>query len=260
MSETVFGGTYANVYQALYHDKDYAAECDFVETAFRAMGVPVRSILDLGCGTGGHAILLASRGYRVVGVDRSESMLAIAKRRAAETGACVEFRSGDLRSFDAAQSFDAVISMFAVMCYQTENEDLEGACATAARHLTPGGVFLFDGWYGPAVLKDPPTERLRMVEGDGRRIVRFTSPVLDTARHTVETRFTVWVTEQNAITAETRESHLMRFLFPREIAYYLRVAGFGEPRFCPFMALDRPLDDSSWQMAVMARLEADRRR
>ena len=77
---TVFG-SYAQFYDILYQDKDYEAECDFLEQIFdRYAPGPVRTILDLGCGTGGHTLPLARRGYEVVGVDRSEKMLAEARR------------------------------------------------------------------------------------------------------------------------------------------------------------------------------------
>src|SRR5207248_11417549 len=72
MIEGVFGPQYAEAYDTLYRDKDYSAECDAIEHVFRLYGIgPVRRVLDLGCGTGGHAVPLAERGYEVVGVDRS---------------------------------------------------------------------------------------------------------------------------------------------------------------------------------------------
>src|SRR5438477_349480 len=56
----------------MYSGKDYEGECGLIVEAVQRFGLdPTRSILDLGCGTGGHAIPLARRGYEVVGVDRS---------------------------------------------------------------------------------------------------------------------------------------------------------------------------------------------
>ena len=84
MSDTVFGCGYADQYDLLYSDKDYEAECDLLEEVFRRYGTgPVQTILDLGCGTGSHALLLARRGYQVTGVDRSQEMLAQARQKAA---------------------------------------------------------------------------------------------------------------------------------------------------------------------------------
>jgi len=78
----VFQKDYAYAYDHLYHDKDYEKECDFIETIFQKFTSEVKTVLDLGCGTGGHALILSSRGYKVTGIDRSEDMLKIAKKRA----------------------------------------------------------------------------------------------------------------------------------------------------------------------------------
>ena len=76
----VFGSTYAAGYDALYQAKDYDGEVDLLEGIFRRYaGRPVRDILDVGCGTGNHALRLAAKGYRVLGIDRSLDMLEVAK-------------------------------------------------------------------------------------------------------------------------------------------------------------------------------------
>ena len=80
MSPKAFGIQYASFYDALYSEKDYEAECDLIEEIVHRYGDGgVNTILDLGCGTGGHTIPLSQRGYMVTGVDRSEPMLAQAR-------------------------------------------------------------------------------------------------------------------------------------------------------------------------------------
>jgi len=61
---------YASAYDFLYQDKDYEKECDFIESIFVRYSGNVKRVLDLGCGTGGHALILVRRGYHIVGVDR----------------------------------------------------------------------------------------------------------------------------------------------------------------------------------------------
>jgi len=200
---------------------------------------------------GGHIILLAQRDYQVTGINRSDRMLKIAKEKAKPSGVEINFFLGDICTLDLACTFDAVISMFAVMSYQTTNADVAAACQTARRHLDHGGIFIFDAWHGPGVLTDPPTQRVKIVQDGARRVVRFTEPVVDVMNHTVETRFKVWTTEDNRIISEVDESHLMRFLFPQEVAYFLGVAGFNHVRFCPFMELDGKLDQSVWNVTVI---------
>jgi len=72
----VFGREYASVYDALYRNKDYEGEVDLIERILAEHGASgPRRLLDLGCGTGNHALPLARRGHTVLGVDRSASML-----------------------------------------------------------------------------------------------------------------------------------------------------------------------------------------
>ena len=244
---------YANYYDVLYHEKDYEDECDFLEQIWEELSSePISRILDLGCGTGGHALPLAQRGYDVTGVDRSKQMLAISKAKAIRANLSVEFQQSDIRDLELGQTFDAVISMFAVMSYQTTNDDLAAAFHTARRHLVPGGLFVFDAWFGPAVLTQRPSDRYKIVEIDGERIIRFATPVLDILKHTVQVNYKILRLRNGHVIEEVDESHLLRFLFPQEIVYYLAEAGFKLLKLCPFMELNRQPTEQDWNVMVVA--------
>jgi SAM-dependent methyltransferase len=255
---TVFG-SYAQFYDVLYGDKDYHAECDFLEQVFsRYARAPIRTILDLGCGTGGHALPLAQRGYVVTGVDRSETMLSEARRKAQALPSDFGFRTpdflvGDIRILDLGRAFDAVIAMFAVISYQTTNEDLAAAFRTVRRHLAPGGVFVFDAWFGPAVLIGRPVDRYKIVEVNGERILRFAHPVLDILAQTVEVNYKILRVKDGQVLAEADEVHPMRFLFAQEIKHYLEIAGLEVLLFCPFGELGRPITEQDWNIVAVAR-------
>jgi len=250
----VFGKDYSMVYDFLYKDKDYEKESDFIEAVFSKYKGKVKKVLDLGCGTGGHALILSRRGYEVIGVDRSQDMLEIAKRKAKESNLFVKFYKSDIVEVNLKEKFDAIISMFAVMSYQTANPAIAGVCRVAKEHLLSGGIFLFDCWHGPAVLTEKPSVRIKEVELNKKeRIIRFTEPILNIFSHTVETRFKVWKIQDGYLINETNESHLMRFLFPQEIKYFLEVAGFNKIEFCPFLELEKPLTAHDWNMAVIAK-------
>src|SRR5712692_7156539 len=124
-----FGPVYADSYDLIYHDKDYSAECNVIESIFRTYNNAIHSVLDLGCGTGNHAFPLAERGYEVVGVDRSADMLAYARRKlvSAETDGKLVFQQGDVRAVDLKGSFDAVLMMFAVLGYKLEKTEVVSA-------------------------------------------------------------------------------------------------------------------------------------
>jgi hypothetical protein len=144
--------------------------------------------------------------------------------------------------------------MFAVMSYQTTNSEVAKSCFTAKKHLLPGGIFIFDCWYGPSVLIEKPNIRIKEVNlNKNEKIIRFTEPILNIFDHTVEIRFKVFRIKNNNIVNETKESHLMRFFFPQEIKYFLEVAGFKTVEFCPFLELGKPLSELNWSMTVIAK-------
>jgi SAM-dependent methyltransferase len=202
---------------------------------------------------------LAQRGYHVMGVDRSEKMLAAARekaaigdqRRAASAGSVV-LHQADIRDLDLGQTFDAVISMFAVISYMTSNDDLISAFRTARRHLQPGGLFIFDAWSGLAVLTERPQDRYKIVEANGERIIRFVHPELKLLQHVVDVNYKVLRLRGERIVDEVDEMHPMRFLFPQEVTYYLTTAGFAVERICPFLRLDEELTERGWELAVVA--------
>lgn len=255
MAKEAFDKNYAAIYDLLYETKDYEGECDFLEAIFRKYNKNVKTILDLGCGTGGHMRILSKRGYQVVGIERSEYMLNLGKEKMKNENIAGEMIQGDICSFNIGRQFDAVVAMFAVMGYQQTNQQLALAFKTAFNHVKPSGIFIFDGWYGPGVLADRPTRILKRIKKGNKEFLRYTDPVLDTESHTVEVKFKFWVEKDNHILSKDDESHTLRFFFPREVEYYLEVAGFKQVDFCPFMKVDQKLDESVWNMTAIGRVE-----
>jgi 2-polyprenyl-3-methyl-5-hydroxy-6-metoxy-1,4-benzoquinol methylase len=249
----VFRKNYANVYDSLYQNKDYQKECDFIEEIFKKRDKTIKTILDLGCGTGWHALILAKRGYKVTGIDQSEDMLKTAKDKADSAGLKIDFHRSSIQDLKLTKRFDAVISMFAVMGYQTINEDLALACNKAKHYLKQGGSFIFDAWNGLAVAADPPAQVVKDLCDRDERIIRITSPNIDMISHTVDVNFKVLVLKKDKLISETEETHKMRFFYPQEIKYFLQVAGFSDIKLSPFLKPDLPLSERDWNMSVIAR-------
>lgn len=253
MSE-VFGSLYADIYDSIYRNKDYDEECNIIRTLFNSYGDGcILSVLDLGCGTGNHALRLADMGYRVAGVDRSEEMLDIARVKSEEKGLPIALYHGDIKSVAIDQMFDAAILMFAVLGYQTTNNDLIQTLRNVRRHLRVGGLLVFDVWYGPAVLSQKPGERVSVAEGEDTTIIRLSSGVLDTLRHVCDVRFKAYKIEKRQLVDEATEVHRMRFFFPQEIAFFLESAGFEVTHMGPFPEREGELSDLTWNALVVAR-------
>jgi len=252
-------GDYASYYDALYADKDYEAECNFLEQVFLRQGVKSpASVLDLGCGTGEHAFALARRGHKVLGVDRSPEMieLAQAKVKTADTGGTdARFSVSDLRSIDLGVRFDVVIAMFAVVSYLTTEADLRAMLIACRAHLEHGGCLIFDCWYGPAVLAEGPSATIKRAHiAHGGWIERVASPTIDTKAHTVRVDYELSCQRVEGAPVQTlRESHVVRYWFAEELERMLGASGFELVAIGPFGDLSRPPGEGDWNISVVAR-------
>jgi SAM-dependent methyltransferase len=249
---------YAAYYDLLYRDKPYAGEVDYIASIAPGCIADGTRILELGCGTGGHAFELARRGCRVHGIDISDSMVANARSRLVELPeserARLSFERADMRDYHAASSkFDLVLSLFHVMSYAVSNADQQAAYACARRHLTPGGIFVFDFWYGPAVLTDRPRNASKNVADDAISVARKTVPVMLVNENCVDVCFEVTVTALADAQVQTfSERHRMRYLFLPEIRQSLDAANFDLISAQTWMTR-QPLDDRSWYGCAVAR-------
>jgi SAM-dependent methyltransferase len=207
---------YAAYYDLLYSDKDYKEEAEYVHHLINRHYPHAFEILDLGCGTGKHAREFSALGYDVVGVDRAAEMVRIAQQQFASEN--IRFYEGDIRSYRHPSKFDVVVSLFHVMSYLTEDVDLERTFETAAEHLRKSGLFIFDCWYGPGVLDDPPVVTTKKMKNDTVEVERIARPYVFHERKVVNVDFSVEVKQKEENTIHTiQEQHAMRYLFASEV-------------------------------------------
>jgi ubiquinone/menaquinone biosynthesis C-methylase UbiE len=141
--QSYFDGQYLLEYEPLF-----SLERDRVEVArlLDVLGLPTGSrVLDVPCGQGRHAHLLAEAGFDVVGLDYSETLLARARSRG--TGPHLHYRRGDMRKLPAQWRgrFDAVLNLFTSFGFFTNPRDDRAVIREFARVLRPGGVLVWHG-------------------------------------------------------------------------------------------------------------------
>ena len=259
MNKDEFGKGYADQYDLLYSDKDYEDECNFLEEVLeKYRDSSIASILDLGCGTGNHALPLGARGYKVTGVDLSSDMLVHAKEKAQkylESGSeqVVNFLQGDIRDIDLKQTFDTVLMMFSVLGLQTTNADVFSALCTARKHLKPGGIFVCDVWYGPAVLKIRPSDRIKVIQTKDGQVIRSASGTLNTISHLTNVNFHIWQIEQSQLLNEVDEVQITRFFFPQELAFFMEQAKLELITMCAIGNLNQQPTEETWNIVVVGK-------
>jgi SAM-dependent methyltransferase len=220
---------YAEYYDLIYQDKDYHSEAYFIHQIIQQHLPTAKTIFDLGCGTGNHAFPLCDLGYQITGIDNSKVNIESARNKVSlnrKNNARLEFRRADIRDIRLKRTFDVVISLFHVMSYQITNEDIKAAFQTAKNHLCNRGLFIFDCWYGPAVLTDRPTMRMKKVENQKIKVRRVAKPSLIPSKNLVEINYEMTVLEKTTLQkSKFSEKHRMRYLFQPEIEYFLREVG-----------------------------------
>ncbi len=217
---------YAKYYDLLYQNKDYNAESayiiDKITALTREREREVKTILELGCGTGKHARILQDKGYVVYGVDLSKNMIKLAKQNG------VDCEVADIRTYRQENKFDCCISLFHIASYQNSDEDIEDYFKTAAFHLKDGGFFIFDIWYKPAVLHQLPEKRVKMMQNDEIKIIRHCNPEHLLEKSIVKVNYDIQIMDRNGKICESiQETHSMRYFSSQEIRKFAKKAGIN---------------------------------
>lgn len=220
---------YAYYYNLIYRDKDYKTEAETVHGILKKYNPQLKNIINLGCGTGRHDIELEKLGYHCKGIDISPLMIKIARNNVVQNGSTIKFEEGDVRNYTTQEKYDAVISLFHVMSYQNTNRDILSAFKTARNLLGETGneYFLFDVWYGPGVLSEKPSVRVKEIEDEENRLIRIAQPTMYDKRNVVDVNYEILVIHKQTNIVETiKEVHSMRYFFKPELELLLTETGF----------------------------------
>lgn len=137
-------GALASSYDRLTNDVDYGAIVDFYDKILEREGLSPRTAVDLACGTGSVALLLAQKGLQVTAVDMSEEMLCEASQKAMDANLPIVFACQKLQELRLPRAVDLAVCALDSMDYITDPEDCQKAIGRIYKVLNPGGCFIFD--------------------------------------------------------------------------------------------------------------------
>ena len=239
---------YAKTYDKETFTQGTEGEVNFIEEELSYD--KTKTILDIGCGTGRHAIELAKRGYSVTGIDLSESQLARAREKAEKTAVKVHFLKKDARSFSFKQPFDAIIMICEGAFSLMETDEMNfRILQNAENSLNEGGIFIFSCLNALFPLFHSVKDFLNSA-GSESKSEELTFDLMTFREHSNMTYRDDSGKQQNITTNE-------RYYTPSEITWLLKSVKFSEIDIfgCKLGKFSRkyPLTPDDFEMLIVAR-------
>lgn len=214
---------YDLTYKSKSYDRESAAIHRFIQKTLKKRA---GTLLDLGCGTGGHIQFFAHKGYVCTGVDTSKKMTTLARKKLAPLVPRPTIIQADLKQLRLTQKFDVVTSLFHVLSYMTTEKEVNAFFQTIRRHLAPGGVCIFDCWDEKKVLASLPEIRYKEVIFPNATLHRIKIPTLHAAKKTVTVVHQGFLVPNGRSSARHfTEQHVLRYFSVAKIQHLARRNG-----------------------------------
>ncbi len=167
MSHRILYQKYAQYYDLLHKDKDYAGEVHVLEKIIkRYKKSEGKDLLDIGCGTG-HHLSYFKKNFSCTGIDFNDGMLKVARRKVKG----VKFTQGDMTTFSLNQKFDVITCLYSSISYTKTLSKLRRAMDNFVRHLKPGGVVIIEPYFTPKTFR-PNRPHVSITGNDNIKIAR----------------------------------------------------------------------------------------
>jgi ubiquinone/menaquinone biosynthesis C-methylase UbiE len=213
----------ARFYDHIYHWKDYRQEAIKINRLVnRYKRSPGRSLLDVACGTGSHMLYLR-KNFDCVGVDASDQMLAVAKKKVRG----VRFVRGNMVDFDLGKQFDVVLCLFSSIGHLRTRAEVEKVVANFSRHMMKGGVLIIEPWIRKSDRSDK-TVHLQRYESDSLKIARVNFGRMEGDFSVLDERYLIG--EKGKGISYVKDRQKMRFFEVAPTLAAMRKAGLT-PRF-----------------------------
>jgi SAM-dependent methyltransferase len=216
--------------------------------------IPGRSMIDLACGTGTLALMMAKRGWQVLGIDRSLTMLHQARLKAANAGATqVQFAEADMREFAVATPVDLVTCCYDSVNYLLTEADLARCFKAVAGALRPGGLFCFD--LATDLFLRNYWRGIEVDEGEGWMQIMQSSYDASTGYSTL--KLTGFIEVEPGLFERFREVHVERAYSEQLVRQCLNAAGFEVEAVYDCFTTQPPSERTLREMYVARRVDMD---
>ena len=248
MDKKIFNN-YAKYYDLIYKKKNYLRETKYIHNLLK-FNKSKKNVLEIGCGTGEHAICLSKYNYKIFGIDMSNNMIKIAKSKNYDKNK-LKFKTLDVLKLNHKKKYDSIISMFHVINYLTTKKKIIKAFKNINKSLKNNGLFLFDFWYAPAVRKKQLAIRSKSFANKNLVITRKVTPKLYKKNIT---KINIKISLKNKINHQTKfflENHKVRYFEIYELKKILNLSGFNIINTYEWLKKNKP-NANNWSALIVA--------
>jgi len=253
-----FGPLYSSGYDLLNEGKDYSAEMSFILDAISGISgnrFEPKSVIDFGCGSGKHLAELPKSVINVVGVDRSQEMLDIARSHLPSS---IELYESEIKDFRSSSKFDLVMSLFHVASYQTTVDEILHYWKTLSESVSEYGYIFVDFWHRPAWESDPPVKRVTEKTNENLSVRRMSTPSINSLLGTVEIDIEVNFRDLNGSEESYLELHILRGFTLLELELAIKPFGLEIVKSGTWLDIKPTLESDSWYgYVVLRKLETE---
>lgn len=256
MANEQFKDYYATAYDVMYQDKDYEGECDYIVSLFKTYrsNPSVKSILDIACGTGGHAIPLAKRGFKLTAQDISNSMVKVGIGKAIAQKLDIEWYPGiPMQEFSYNKKYDSIICMFSAIDYVISDEDLSATFTNVRNHLLNDGLFIVDFWNAQAVEEIYSETREKTVQDENKLIRRKSRTKLNMNSKLAYITIEWEVDEDDKKIYTGKEVHTCRYFDTDDMKSLLVSSKLDVLDMHPFMDAKGKIERDTWNITAVCK-------
>ncbi|MDB9752275.1 class I SAM-dependent methyltransferase [Pelagibacteraceae bacterium] len=247
-----FSKDYSAIYDFLYTKKNYTKETRLLKKIIKKYLPHSKSLLDLGCGTGQYSNLMTKLQLNIVGVDRSSSMLKIAKKKYKKNKK-LNFVKSEIEKIDLNKKFDIISALFHILSYHTTDIKINKFFSKSHSHLNNNGILIFDFWYKEGVFNLQSPLRVREVENNSYKIIRITiSKWFKKINQIFDIHNLIVMNKKNKKILKFSETHKMRYFTLNIIKKKLKEHNF---KFLESLDLQagKAISSKSWGALVVAK-------
>ncbi len=220
-------GEFAEHYDLIYREVvNYEKECDALQKIFaKTRRKKLKSLLDVGCGTGSHALILSKCGYSVTGIDVSKAMIEKAREKSKKQNIKADFFVQDMRNIKLNRKFDCAVCIFGGFGYILTYEDLVDVFSALKKHLNKDGLFIFEFW-NIGGLKPSPYKSWMKTQDESITLYRFSESNFTPQTNILNINMHFIVIRKDKLVETYSETHKIRCYTPAELQQYLSNNGF----------------------------------